>query len=137
MADTSDREYILQRLRERETAIREDFARQIGEIREISEELQRDRDELASRLLGCVDGLRASFERLSTAVLEHVQSEANADARRDATLAEHGEDIQRLAFTAGGVAGARKGRESGARWGGFVGAVIAAIVAYVLERLGK
>jgi len=136
MADTPDREYILRRLKEREAAIRQDFEAGLESVRKLVGKLEENQGELTYDVREGVDRLRAAFENLSAAVLQHVQAEASADSRRDATIAEHSEGLARLAATAGGIAGARKGGDEGAKRGGMV-AVIITLLAAIFEWWSK
>lgn len=120
---TEDREFVLGKLRERENAIRAEFE----QLRISLTRLEERQDSMDDDIREAVDQLRLSVERLSSAVLTHVQTEAAADHQRDTILGEHSASLAVMASTAGGVAGARSGRGAGAKWGGFVAAIVYAL----------
>lgn len=129
----TDREFVLAKLRERETAIRAELDLLRGGLARLEER----QDSMDDDIREAVDQLRLSVERLSSAVLTHVQAEATADHRRDALLGEHSASLAVLASTAGGVAGARSGRGAGAKWGGFVGALVATILSAIWGAINR
>lgn len=119
----------LGRLKEREAAIRRDFEAGLESVRLLVGKLEENQGELTYDVREGVSRLQVAFESLSAVVLQHVQSEASADSRRDATLAEHSGDLARLASAAGSA--------SGARSGGLVAVVVTAAIAAILDWWSK
>ena len=125
---TTDREMILDVVRRREAAIREDLASLALEVDGLRGQ-QAGFAEAAHKALARVqDGI----DELTRTVTRHLQAESEIDARRDEAIARNAIDLARLASSEG----ARSGRGAGARWGVIVSAVVGA-VAYVIEHLIK
>jgi hypothetical protein len=127
-----DREYVLRIVKEREKVILAEVEAQ----RERLAKLTDDYGELSEGLRGGFDELRDGFDRLTHAVLQHVQAESEADRTRDALVREHSVSLAVLATSAGGSAGATAGRGAGARWGGLVSALVAGALLAIAKLLG-
>jgi hypothetical protein len=124
-----DREYVLRRLQERENAIMEE----VNRLRDTVTRLEDEQGELSEGLRGGFEELRAGFDRLTSAVLQHVQAESEADRTRDALVREHSVSLAVIA----GAAGAKTGRGSGAISGGIVSAIVTGTLVALAKLLGS
>jgi uncharacterized protein YukE len=137
---TSDeRELVLRILKEREQAIRADFAdfkAELSQLRESQGELSEDLRGVFDRLSSGVDRLFVAIDQHSTVLMQHMQAESEADSRRDGTIGEQGAALARLATTIGGVAGAKAGRVEVAKWAPAVSAIVAGALWALAQILG-
>jgi hypothetical protein len=148
---TSELEFTLQCLREVEGRAQSkinEVVKQIGDLRRRSDERDEEfHDELA-RCLESLENLRTAVNDMTSAILRHIQSDADrnaaqsiADRDRDSSLSKLETELALLAVKSGKKAGhesgAAAGRAVARRWGGLftaIGVGLSMILSTALQR---